>query len=154
MDDFETKWKEKLDRLKSEHLDLLRESLAKGMYFRRERHWKVFSWASSVFAALIVGLLIKGGNALHYNILLLIFFVITATLLLYIAIGRIQHDTDQVYFRTKLIKEIDRKKSYWIGDLEKEFNPKKFKVSDRVTLFILYTILMSIALLSFIGKNP
>lgn len=141
-EDEAVEWRDTLAKLKKEDKMLLRSTLAHGMYFRRERQWKVFTWSSGIFTVLIAGLLIRGSASSFENPFFPFILSIAATLLVILADERIRHDRIQVGLRADLIAEIDREITAWIGDLELKYQPKEFHIGNRGILWILYVVLM------------
>lgn len=137
-------WKADLEKLNEDRKKLLRSTLAEGMYFRRERQWKVFYWSSSIFTVLIAGFLIRGTDKSFENPFFPIILTLAATMIVLLATDRIKADREQVGLRAALISEIDRDLTAWIGDLEKKYQPKRFLVGNRGMLWILYFVLMTL----------
>lgn len=137
-------WKAELSKLDKKAKKLLRSTLAEGMYFRRERQWKVFTWASGIFTVLIAGFLIRGGNTNLRNFPFQVILSITATGLAILADHRIRHDSVQARLRAELIAEIDRELTIWIGDIERKYRPKKLIIGNRGILWLLYFVLIAL----------
>lgn len=136
-------WSKIVSEMDNDTKKMLRGTLSDGMYFRRERQWKVFTWSSSIFTVLITGLLIKGTDAVFSNIVSPTILTVAATFLLLVADDRIRQDKEQVRLRADLIAEIDRSISVWIGDLEKKYSPKEFYLGNRSILWGFYLLLIS-----------
>ncbi len=135
-------WADELSKLDKEDKVLLRNTLAQGLYFRRERQWKVFTWSSGIFTVLITGMLIRGGESSFENLFFPICLTVAATLLAYLADTRMRHDWVQSGLRAELISVIDRELTSWVGDLERKYKPKNSHVGNRGVLWILYVVLM------------
>ena len=144
------KWKERLDGLSSDDKRELRNSLAAGMYFRRDRQWKVFVWASGILAAFFIGILIRGPGIIAENPSFLIAIASSAFFVALVGHLRLTYDREQVGLRAELLAEIDRDTTVWIGDIEAEYFPKRWYVHNRVVLWAMFGMVVFVLVTSLL----